>query len=125
MPSFRTQLVAEWSCERGVLTAGAMKAISPGRARNLGNIELTFLGHPFESFRRALDPILTVVAIGRQQPDHLIGAAGGRTGDVAGSKIDGLSNVVFVLQRTLHPRKECRPSPRSRLLRPTENPAFL
>src|SRR5271168_1174696 len=67
-----------------------------------GDVELTFLGYPFESFGRAFDPVLAVVAIGWQQPDHLIGAAGGRTGDVAGCKVDGLSNGIFVLQRPLH-----------------------
>ena len=67
-----------------------------------GNRELAFLGYPFESFGRAFDTILTVVAIGREQPDHLIGAAGGRTGNVAGSKINSLSNGVLMLQRPLH-----------------------
>src|SRR5947199_10846555 len=67
-----------------------------------GNRELAFLGDPFESSGRAFDTILTVVAIGREQPDHLIGAAGGRAGNVAGSKIDSLSNGVLMLQRPLH-----------------------
>jgi hypothetical protein len=80
-----------------------MQAASPGHAHKLsGNIELTFLGHPLKSFGRAFDPVLAIVAIGRKQPDNLIGAAGGRTRDIAGRKIDGLSNVVFVLQRPLH-----------------------
>src|SRR6202140_4146309 len=70
-----------------------------------GNVELTFLGHPFESLGRILDPILAVVAVGREQPDHLIGATGSRTRDIAGSKIDGLSNGEFVLQRSLHHAK--------------------
>src|SRR3982074_1985396 len=70
-----------------------------------GNVELTFLGHPFESLGRVFDPILAVIAIGRKQPDHLIGAAGGRTRDIAGSKIDSLSNGVFVLQRPSPSRK--------------------
>src|ERR1700687_4240251 len=76
---------------------------SPGHARNAsGNVELTFLGYPFESLGRVLDPILAVIAVGRKQPDHLIGAAGGRTRDIARSKIDSLSNGEFVLQRLLH-----------------------
>jgi hypothetical protein len=85
--------------------AGEMEAHSPGQdARHpfLGNVELTFLGHPFESLDRALDPILAVIAIGRKEPDHLIGAAGGRTGNIAGSKMDGLPDGKFVLQRPLH-----------------------
>src|SRR5882724_9079306 len=78
----------------------------PGRARYFsGNVELTFLGHPFESLGRIFDPILAVIAIGRKQPDHLIGAGGGRTRDIAGSEIDGLSNGIFMLQRPLPSRK--------------------
>src|SRR5579859_7056347 len=68
----------------------------------LGNGELTFLGHPFESFGRAFDPVLAIVPVGRKQPDHLVGATGGRTSDIAGRKIDSLSNVVIMLQRPLH-----------------------
>src|SRR6266853_3542316 len=79
----------------------------------LGNRELTFLGNPFESFGRAFDPILAVVAVGRKQADHLIGAAGGRTRDIAGSKVNGLSNGEFMFQRPLHHAKR-RLRPRSR-----------
>src|SRR3981081_4764272 len=93
-------------CERGPLTAGETESAPPGRARHFsGNVELTFLGHPFESLGRVFDPILAVIAIGRKQPDHLIGAAGGRTRDIASSKIDSLSNGVFVLQRPSPSRK--------------------
>src|ERR1700733_1858662 len=88
-----------------------MQTASPGQtaftchAQPSGNVELTFLGHPFESFSRTFDPVLTVVAISRKQPDDLISAAGGRPRNIAGSKIDSLSNVVFMLQRHLHTRK--------------------
>src|SRR3954452_17925559 len=71
----------------------------------LGYVELAFLGHPLESVSRVFDPILTVVAIGRKQPDHLVSPARGRTGHVAGRKIDALTNVVFMLQRLLPSRK--------------------
>ena len=74
-------------------------------AQTLGNIELTFLGYPFESFGRAFDPVLAVITIGRKQPNDLISAAGGRTSHIARGKIDSLSNVVFVLQRLLHHAK--------------------
>ena len=67
-----------------------------------GNRELAFLGNPFERFGGAFDAVLAVVTIGRKQPDHLIGAGGGRTGNVAGSKIDSLSHGVLMLQRPLH-----------------------
>src|SRR3974390_827537 len=74
-----------------------------GRAHgHSGNVELAFLGHTLEGFGRTLDPVLAVVAIGRKQTDHLVGTAGGRTRDIAGSEIDSLTNVVFVLQRPLH-----------------------
>jgi hypothetical protein len=96
-------------CERGLLTAIEMEP-SAGcqRTTNSGNRELAFLGDPFECLSRAFNAILTIVAIGRQQPDHLIGAGGGRTGNIAGSKIDSLSNGVLVLQRPLH-TQERRP----------------
>jgi hypothetical protein len=50
-----------------------MEANSPGQGAPslLGNVELTFPGHPFESLDRALDPILAVI---------VIGAAGGPDG---------------------------------------------
>ncbi len=73
---------------------------------SLGNVELTFLGYPLESLGRAFDPVLAVIPVGREEPDHLIGAAGGRTRDIAGSKINGLSNGEFVLQRLLPSRKK-------------------
>src|SRR5437879_6315559 len=119
----RTQLLAEWFCERGLLTAGGTE--SAGRTRYLsGNVELTFLGHPFESLGRAFDTILAVIAIGRKQPDHLIGAAGGRTRDIAGSKIDSLTDGEFVLQRLLHHAKNVGVLTVP-LQPPTENPAAI
>src|SRR5258708_7836914 len=76
------------------------------RSRYLSaDVELTFLGHPFEGFSRALDPVLAVVAVGRKQANHLIGAAGGRTRDIAGRKINRLSNGGFGLQHPLHDAK--------------------
>src|SRR5882757_6593545 len=101
------------------------RSAPPGRARYFsGNVELTFLGHPFESLGRVFDPILAVIAIGRKQPDHLIGSAGGRTRDIAGSKIDSLSNGEFVLQRPLHHAKT--PAVLTVPLQlPTENPAVI
>src|SRR6266481_236637 len=93
-------------CEPGHLTASETKPVSAGRLRNSsGDRELAFFGHPLESFCRAFDPVLAVVSVGRQQADHLVGAAGGRTGNVAGSKIYSLSNAEFVLQRPLHHAK--------------------
>src|SRR5689334_15914992 len=52
----------------------------------LGNRELAFLGDPLKSFRRTLDPILAIVSLGRELPDHLIGAAGGRPRNIACGK---------------------------------------
>src|ERR1700704_3783517 len=96
---------AEYFRERGDLTASEGGTAQPGHARkSSGDVELTFLGDPFECLGRVFDPELAVIAIGRKQTDHLIGAAGGRTGDIAGSEIDGLSNGELVLQRP-SPRK--------------------
>jgi hypothetical protein len=74
-----------------------------------GNRELTFLGYSFERLGRALDPVLTVISVGRKQTDHLIGSARGRTCDIAGGKVDGLSNPVFMTQRPLHHAKRQLP----------------
>ncbi|SRR6266852_4311471 len=115
---------AEWSCEPGLLTAGETESASPAMRGSLGNVELTFLGHPLESLGRAFDPVLAVIPVGRKQPDHLIGAAGGRTGDIAGSKIDSLSNGEFVLQRLLPSRKNAA-ALTVPLQRPSENPAAI
>jgi hypothetical protein len=75
----------------------------------LGNGELTLLGDPLKRFRRALDPVLAIVAFGRKLPDDLIGTAGGRTRDIARCKVHRRSNRVFVLQRPLHHAKSPRP----------------
>ena len=81
--------------------------------RFLGDGELTFLGNALESFGRALDPILAIIAFGRKLPDDLIGTAGGRTRNIARGKVHRRSNREFVLQRPLHHAK-CRSHPRSR-----------
>ena len=111
MPIFPHSAFAWCSCEPGLLTTSEMEPPS-GHVRNStgvvdssGDVELTFLGYPFESLGRIFNSILTVITVGRKQPDHLISAAGGRTGDIAGSKIDSFSNGIFVLQRPLPSRK--------------------
>lgn len=78
------------------------------------NVELAFFRYSLEGLGRALYPILVVISIRRKQPDHLISATGGWTRDIAGSEIDCLSNVVFMLQCPLHteniglaPRSRC------------------
>jgi len=40
------------------------------------DFELTFLGNALERLSRALDAVLIVGAVGREQPDDLIGAIG-------------------------------------------------
>src|SRR5450830_1745881 len=67
-----------------------------------GDGELAFLGNALESLSRALDPVLAVIAVCRQQADHFVGSTGGRAGHVACSEIDGLSDDKLVLQRPLH-----------------------
>ena len=94
---------------------------SIGVVDSSGDVELTFLGYPFESLGRIFNSILTVITVGRKQPDHLISATGGRTGDIAGSKIDSFSNGIFVLQRPL-PSRKTPAVPTVPLQRPTENP---
>src|SRR4030088_982259 len=88
-----------------------------------GDGQLTFLGHPFEGLGRTFDPVLAVIAVGREQPDHLIGAAGGRTRHIAGGKIDSLSNVESVLQHPLHRKRPAVPT--VPLQRPTETRRYI
>ena len=109
----------------GLLTTCGLKSTSPcGRRSSLGSSlghnrtgsallrdsELAFLGDPFKSLSRALNPILAIVALGRKLPDDLIGTGGGRTRNIARSKVHGRSNREFVLQRPLH-HARCRPAP--------------
>jgi len=104
--SFSPQFAQDGPAKPGLLTAAKWNPLRAAMRRISGNGELAFLGYPFEGLGRALDPVLAVIAVGREQPNHLIGAAGGRTRDIAGSKINGLSNGEFVLQRLLPSRKK-------------------
>ena len=45
--------------------------------------ELAFLGDALERLAGILDPVLIIVAVGRQQPDDLIAAARARPADRA------------------------------------------
>jgi hypothetical protein len=91
--------------ERGLLTAGEAQKPPHRRCIRSGNRELTFLGNALERFSGALNPVLAVVSVGRKQADHFVGSARGRTRDIAGSKIDGLSNPVLMCQRPSPLRK--------------------
>src|SRR3979411_2518825 len=80
---------ADYFRDRGDLTASGGGNAQPAlHAVSSGDVELAVLGDPVESLGRVFDPVLAVIAVGRKQTDHLIGAAGGRTGDIAGSEID-------------------------------------
>jgi hypothetical protein len=70
-----------------------------------GNRKLTFFGNAFERLDGALDAVLAVVSVGRQQADHLVGSGRRRTRDIAGGEIDGLTNPVFMFQRPSPLRK--------------------
>ena len=117
----------ELFCERGPFDGGRRwNPRQPAIARTATAFrrrELAFLGDPFESLSRALDAVLAVVAIGRQQPDHLIGAGGGRTGNIAGSKIDESLQRGICASTPSPSRKERRPRSRSRCVGRPENPA--
>src|ERR1700743_1421398 len=81
----------------GHKVAQVSKSLKPeGRS---GKRELTFFRHAFERLGRALNSVLAIIAVGRQQTDHFVGAAGGRTGNVARGKIHSRSNAEFMLQR--------------------------
>src|ERR1700678_2327558 len=89
-------------CEPGLLTADKAELRFIKRCDTSRKCELTFLGYTFERLGGAFDPVLAVVSVGRKQADHLVGSACGRTCNVAGGKIDGLSDPIFMAQRPLH-----------------------
>ena len=99
-PTRCTMLPRNWPFNGG---SNQNRFIAIGRIS--GNCELAFLGNAFERFGGVLDPILAVVTVGRKQADHLVGSARSRTCDIAGGKIDSLSNAIFMLQRPLHHAK--------------------
>lgn len=81
------------------------------RITGSGHRELALLGDPLECLGRTLDPVLTIIPVGRQQADHFVGAAGGRSRYVACGKIHSFSNSILMLQRHLHYARERRPIP--------------
>ena len=66
------------------------------RPKSHFEFELAFFGHTFERFARILDPILIIVAIGRQQPNHLVAATGAGAADWARGVEHGLTDLKFV-----------------------------
>ena len=73
--------------------------------RSVLDFELTFLGDALERLAGILDAILIVVAVGRQQPDHLVAAAGTGAADRARRVEHGLADAIFM-------RPQCRRRPR-------------
>src|SRR6185312_14578833 len=70
---------------------------SDGRQpRRSGAIELTFLGDALESFARALDPVLIIVALGRKQLHHLVAAGRSRAPESRRRVIDRFTDLVLV-----------------------------
>jgi len=59
-------------------------------------VELTFLGDALERFTRALDTVLIIIAVGRQQFDDLVTAARPCTAHRTGREVDGLSDRELV-----------------------------
>jgi len=93
---------------------------------DLGRRKLAFPGNSFEGFGRALDPVLTVVAIRRKQANDFIGTGRSRTRHIARSEINRRSYREFVLQRPLrHANKPAaRHGPRC-VHRPRNTQIFL
>lgn len=52
-------------------------------ARLVLDLELALFGHALKRFARIFDPVLVIVAIGRQQLDDFVGPTGARTTDGA------------------------------------------
>src|SRR5690349_3147368 len=94
------QLTARENFPFAKLSAGVLGLI--GRSVRSGDGELAFLGNPPDRLSRALDTVLAIIAFRGKLTDHLIGAAGSRPRNVAGSKVDRRSYGKFVLQRPLH-----------------------
>src|SRR5262249_24742912 len=75
----------------------AAAAHHPGRSAV--TIELAFLGHTLERLARALDAVLIVIAIGREQFDDAVGAIGRHLADGAGREVERLPDLELVLLR--------------------------
>jgi hypothetical protein len=95
--------------EPGLLTADKAELSFITWCGTSRKCELTFLGYAFERLGGAFDPVLAVVSVCRKQADHFVGSARGRTCNVAGGKIDGLSDTIFMTQRPLHTQKRQLP----------------
>ena len=71
-------------------------AMSDVTARSMIVFELAFFCHALKCFAGIFDPILIIVAIGRQQLDHLVGAARARTANRTGRVQHGLADPEFM-----------------------------
>src|SRR5258708_12492060 len=69
------------------------------------DVELTFLGHPFEGFSRSLAPVLAVAAFARKQANPPIRPAGARTRYIARRRTNAPSPGSFLLSHTPPPPK--------------------
>jgi len=65
-------------------------------ARLMIVFELAFFCHALKCFAGIFDPILIIVAIGRQQLDHLVGAARAGTANRTGRVQNRLADPEFV-----------------------------
>ena len=59
-------------------------------------VELTFLGDAFEGFAGTLNPVLIVIAFGRQQLDHRIATAGSGATEARRGVINCIADSVLV-----------------------------
>ena len=63
------------ACRSGKYGAANNPGASSATEGSMLEFELTFLGDAFERLAGILDPVLIIVAVGRQQPDDLVAAA--------------------------------------------------
>src|ERR1700676_1258183 len=76
--------------------AAVPQAPAAWRRRSVRDVQLAFLGPALARLARILDPILVIVAVGRQQPDNLVTSARAGAADRARRIENRLTDPVFV-----------------------------
>src|SRR3984957_20828367 len=71
-------------------------AMSDVTVRSMIVFELAFFCHALKRFAGIFDPILIIIAIGRQQLDDLVGTARARTANRTGRVQHGLADPEFM-----------------------------
>ena len=80
----------------GKLRPCVSRALPDATARSMIVFELALFCHAFKCFAGIFDAILIIIAIGRQQLDHLVGATRARTAYRTGCVQNRLADPEFM-----------------------------